>query len=66
MLRYFYFAFAIIEKTFRKSAEKSSKYLLLPIGADHLDIETDITEQIKQVNNLLTDYEIVLNFTFLK
>ena len=45
-------------------AEKSSKYLLLPIGADHLDIETDITEQIKQVNNLLTDYEIVLGSPF--
>jgi len=45
-------------------AEKSSDYLLLPIGADHLGVECDIAEQIKQVNAILTDYEITLGSPF--
>ena len=45
-------------------AEKSSRYLLLPIGADHLGVECDIAEQIKQVNNILTDYELILGSPF--
>lgn len=47
-----------------KIAEKSGNYLLLPIGADHLGIEPDIAEQIKQVNKLLDDYEITLSNPF--
>lgn len=47
-----------------KIAEKSGDYLLLPIGADHLGIEPDIAEQIKQVNKLLDDYEITLSNPF--
>lgn len=47
-----------------KIAEKSGKYLLLPIGADHLGVECDISEQIKQVNKLLDDYEIKLSNPF--
>ena len=47
-----------------KIAEKSGEYLLLPIGADHLGVEKDIAEQIKQVNNLLNDYEIKLSNPF--
>lgn len=47
-----------------KIAEKSGNYLLLPIGADHLGVESDITEQIKQINLLLTDYEIKLSNPF--
>lgn len=47
-----------------KIAEKSGNYLLLPIGADHLGVEPDITEQIKQINLLLTDYEIKLSNPF--
>lgn len=45
-------------------AEKSSDYLLLPIGADHLGVEKDIHEQIQQVNEILTDYEIELGSPF--
>ena len=47
-----------------KIAEKSGDYLLLPIGADHLGVEPDITEQIQQVNNLLEGYEIKLSNPF--
>lgn len=47
-----------------KIAEKSGKYLLLPIGADHLCVEYDISEQIEQVNKLLADYKIKLSNPF--
>lgn len=47
-----------------KIAKKSSNILLLPIGADHLGIETDICQQIKQVNTYLKDYEIELSSPF--
>ena len=47
-----------------KIAEKSGNYLLLPIGADHLGVEPDITEQIEKVNTLLDDYEIKLSNPF--
>lgn len=45
-------------------AEKSGKTLLLPIGADHLGIPQDITEQIQEVNQYLDDYEIRLGSPF--
>lgn len=47
-----------------KIAEKSDDVLLLPIGADHLGIEKDITEQIHRVNELLKNYEIILSSPF--
>lgn len=47
-----------------KIAEKSSDVLLLPIGADHLGVEREITEQVAQVNELLQDYEIELGSPF--
>ena len=47
-----------------KISEKSGNYLLLPIGADHLGVEPDITEQVKKVNSLLKDYEIKLSNPF--
>ena len=47
-----------------KIAQKSGKYLLLPIGADHLGVEPDISEQIQKVNEILTDYEIKLSNPF--
>lgn len=47
-----------------KIAEKSGEYLLLPIGADHLGVEKDISEQIQMVNKLLVDYEIKLSTPF--
>lgn len=47
-----------------KIAEKSSNVLLLPIGADHLAVERDIVEQIKEVNKHLKNYEIKLSSPF--
>lgn len=41
-----------------KIAEQSGNTLLLPIGADHLDVPDDILEQIYRINELLEDYEI--------
>ncbi len=47
-----------------KIAEKSGDTLLLPIGADHLGVPEDISEQIEAVNLLLDDYEIKLGSLF--
>lgn len=47
-----------------KIAEKSSNTLLLPIGADHLGVARDISEQIKEVNKHLENYEIELSSPF--
>lgn len=47
-----------------KIAEKSSDVLLLPIGADHLGVEPDITEQVKKVNDILQEYEIKIGSPF--
>lgn len=47
-----------------KIAEGSKKVLLLPIGADHLDIPKDINEQIEQINACLDDYCIELGSLF--
>ncbi len=47
-----------------KIAEKSGDVLLLPIGADHLGVETDLTEQISQINERLEDYEIKIGTIF--
>ena len=53
-----------LKENLDKISEKSGKLLLLPIGADHLGIEKDITEQINQVNKILKDYEIKLSTPF--
>lgn len=53
-----------IKENLDKIAKKSSNVLLLPIGADHLGIENDIAEQIKEVNKYLEDYEIELSSPF--
>ena len=45
-------------------AEKSGNTLLLPIGADHLAVPTDLQEQIEKTNAQLDDYEIVLGSPF--
>lgn len=50
-----------------KIAQKSGDYLLLPIGADHLGVECDITKQIQEVNEILKaekNYEIKLSSPF--
>lgn len=53
-----------IKEHLDKIAKKSSDILLMPIGADHLGVETDISIQIKEVNKLLSDYEIELSSPF--
>ena len=53
-----------IKKELDKIAECSKKVLLLPIGADHLGIPTDINEQIEQINACLDDYQIELGSIF--
>ncbi len=47
-----------------KIAKKSSDTLLLPIGADHLGIPADISEQIEEINDVLEDYYIELSSPF--
>ena len=47
-----------------KIAEKSGNVLLLPIGADHLGVETNLSEQIAEINSRLEDYEIKIGTIF--
>lgn len=47
-----------------KIAAKSSNVLLMPIGADHLGVKSDVLEQIEEVNKHLEDYEIELSSPF--
>lgn len=54
----------LLEAHLDKIAEKSSNVLLLPIGADHLAVERDIVDQIKEVNKKLKNYEITLSSPF--
>lgn len=54
----------LIKENLDKIAQKSSDTLLMPIGADHLGIPEDISDQIKEVNKLLKDYEIELSSPF--
>ena len=54
----------MLKKTLDRIAKYSSDNLLLPLGADHLAVADNIKEQIKEVNKLLDDYEIVLATPF--
>lgn len=47
-----------------KIAEKSGETLLLPIGADHLNVPDDIMAQIEAVNEILDDYTIRIGSPF--
>lgn len=53
-----------LESHLDKIAKKSSDVLLMPIGADHLDIESDVAEQIREINHHLNGYEIELSSPF--
>lgn len=55
---------AFLKEHLDKIAQKSGNVLLMPIGADHLGIELDVAEQIKEVNKYLEDYEIELSSPF--
>ncbi len=55
----------LLKSNLDKIAEKSGNVLLLPIGADHLGVETDIADQIEAVNEILkNDYFIRLGSPF--
>ncbi len=55
----------ILKKNLDLIAEKSKNCILLPIGADHLGVESDIDVQIETVNELLKDdYHIKLGSPF--
>lgn len=55
----------ILKKTLDAISEKSGHYLLLPIGADHLGVPSDIQDQILAVNEILKeDYLIRLGSPF--
>lgn len=54
-----------LKKNLDLIAEKSKNCILLPLGADHLGLETDIAEQIAAVNEILKDeYVIKLSSPF--
>lgn len=53
-----------LKKYIDKIAAKSSDYILLPIGADHLATPLDLNNQIAKINNNLTDYHIELKTPF--
>jgi len=55
----------ILKKNLDLISEKSDEYVLLPIGADHLNIPIDINDQILAINEILKDsYEIKLSSPF--
>ena len=54
----------ILELNLDKISEKSGNTLLLPIGADHLDVPDNIAIQIERINEYLEDYEIKLGTIF--
>lgn len=55
----------LLKKNLDLLSEKSGQYILLPIGADHLGIPTDIEDQIAAVNEILKeDYNIKLGSPF--
>lgn len=45
----------LLKKNLDLISEKSKNYILLPIGADHLGIENNISEQIDSINEILKD-----------
>jgi alpha-mannosidase len=54
----------LLELNLDKISEQSGNTLLLPIGADHLDVPDNIETQIERINEYLEDYEIKLGTIF--
>lgn len=54
----------ILELELDKIADKSGDTILLPIGADHLDVPDNISVQIERINEYLEDYKIKLGSIF--
>lgn len=47
-----------------KIAQRSSDNILLPCGADHLKVADNLNIQVKEINKLLKNYEIVISSPF--
>lgn len=47
-----------------KIAQRSSDNILLPCGADHLKVADNLKNQIKEINKLLKNYEIIISSPF--
>ena len=54
----------IIEKELNKINEKSGNVLILPLGADHMNILENADNKIKEINKHLKNYEIILSNPF--
>lgn len=55
----------LLEKELDLISEKSGYYILLPIGADHLGVDNNISQQIQAMNELLGEkYQIKLGSPF--
>lgn len=55
----------LLEKELDLISEKSGDYILLPIGADHLGVDNNISQQIQAMNELLGEkYQIKLGSPF--
>lgn len=54
----------MLKRTLDRISQFSSQSILLPLGADHLAIPTDVKKQINEINKILDEYEIVLTTPF--
>lgn len=55
----------LLKKNLDLISEKSGNFILLPIGADHLGVESDIVDQIESMGELLKeDYYFTLSSPF--
>lgn len=54
----------MLKRTLDRISKYSSGHLLLPLGADHLALPDKINEQIKEINKILDEYEIILTTPF--
>ena len=54
----------LLEKFIDKIAERSSKQILLPCGADHLKVADDLKTQIAEINVRLKNYELKIASPF--
>ena len=54
----------LLKRYIDKISAKSSEYVLLPIGADHLGISKDLKSQVNQLNKIYKDYNIEIKTPF--
>ena len=54
----------MIESQLKKIDDNSQEVLLLPLGADHLKVADNVQIQVKEINKLLKNYELVISNPF--